>query len=117
MMKVKVSELQFFSVLFKCIFFEKDSLMLYLFDIEHVTVIVVPLILADLWIMAMSQRFLALYFIAESFIGADGKKKRRTKRGDEEIIESDFEYEIVSLCCTRIILGRQSELPKPVITV
>ena len=116
MMKVKVSELQFFSVLFKCIFFEKDSLMLYLFDIEHDTVIVVPLILADLWIMAC-QRFLALYFIAESFIGADGKKKRRTKRGDEEIIESDFEYEIVSLCCTRVILGRQSESPKPVITV
>ena len=92
--------------------------MLFLFDFEYYyyTIIVAPLILANLWIMAC-QRFLALYFIAESFIGADGKKKRRTKRGDEEIIESDFEYEIVSLCCTRIILGRQSESPKPVITV
>ena len=113
---MKVSELQFFSVLFKCVVFEKNLLMFYLFDFEYDTVMVVPLILADLWTMTC-QRFLALYFIAESFIGADGKKKRRTKRGDEEIIESDFEYEIVSLCCTRIILGRQSESPKPVITV
>ena len=61
--------------------------------------------------MAKSQRFLALYFIAESFIGADGKKKRRTKRGDEEIIESDFEYEIVSLCCTRIIWADRGNHP------
>jgi len=35
-------------------------------------------------------------FIAESFIGADGKRKKKIRRGNDEIVESDFEYEIVS---------------------
>lgn len=32
----------------------------------------------------------------ESFIGADGKKKRRMRKGVDEVVESDYEYEIVS---------------------
>ncbi|XP_067929601.1 uncharacterized protein [Watersipora subatra] len=30
----------------------------------------------------------------ESFIGADGKKKKRMRKGVDEVVESDFEYEI-----------------------
>lgn len=49
-----------------------------------------------------------LSLVAESFIGADGKKKKRTKKGGEEIIESDFEYEIVSDSYTNTDLPNRS---------
>lgn len=37
------------------------------------------------------------YCSGETFIGHDGKKKRRTRVGVDEVVESDFEYEIVSI--------------------
>jgi len=37
----------------------------------------------------------------------DGKKKKRTKKGGEEIIESDFEYEIVSESFKCVEVGMQ----------
>lgn len=35
-------------------------------------------------------------FSGELFVSADGKTKRRVRKGVDEVVESDFEWEIVS---------------------
>lgn len=60
------------------------------------------------------------FILAESFIGADGKKKKKMRKGVDEVVESDFEYEIVSFLSFRFFLCKlfkaRSHLHKLVLT-